>query len=292
MPLSKWQLLTGGAPCVQLVIHDLPISAAFRYAIYTHDFIMVRAFPVVGAPPSLPSFAPLSTAAAALEAVEPAFLGGLRGASADLSTLRHGEDATRAEANSALRTAGADLGSRSSAHQDGRAQLEVSIGHMVLAVADAIPAGGLTQAHADDADSAGATAREESLPMISEPIRRAGDALLEGWEDAWRRWKPLEHPVVAGALAPGGGDGGGDEDGEKCPNSSTALNVTDAEVQADSHMATLFVNDAVPQCLLWALHRRELLTYTVQDGQVPGVRLTPPPPPLAPRPFPPLTTYL
>lgn len=267
---------------VQVVIQGLPISAAFRYAIYTDDFIMVRAFPIVGVPPSLPPSALPATAAAALTAVDPAAIRTLRGASAGpFGTPQHGGSATLADAIEVLRTASADSGSRSSVHQDNGAQPEVSGGHMHIVAADSRPASDLTRPHDTDADSAAAMVSKESLPAIPAPIRRTGDVLLARFEDAWRRWKPLECPDMAGALRgrPGahawGGDGGGDEDGAQCPNSSAALNVSDAEVQADSHMATLFMNDAVPQCLLWALHRRDLLRYTVQDGDVPGVRCHP-----------------
>ena len=108
----------------------------------------------------------------------------------------------------------------------------------------------------------------------TESIRLVGSALVSLFDAAWLRWQP---PQADSAVSAAGRGISGHawplgENGQRCPDSTAPLEVSDAEIAADSHMATLFVNDAVPQCLLWALHRRSLLHYTVKDGELPGVR--------------------
>lgn len=216
---------------LQVVIRGLPISAAFRYAIYTHDFIVVRAFPIVGASPAH-SFLPAAP----------------RGAAGRPQAQLQGDES-------------------SSGAMSGVKVLSAAAG------AQATDAGG-RRLHAEiDGDHEGgegsSTAAADANAALETPLRSAGDALAASWGAAWRRWQPLESAAVADTLAGGVEVEGG---GQKCPASSSRLNVSDAEMGADSHMATLFMNDAVPQCLLWALHRRGLLHVTVQDGDVPGVR--------------------
>lgn len=60
--------------------------------------------------------------------------------------------------------------------------------------------------------------------------------------------------------------------GLRCPYETQALQVSDAEILADRHMATAFVSDAVLQCFLWALHREGKLRAEIRDGDIPNVR--------------------
>eukprot|EP00892_Ulva_mutabilis_P006037 jgi/Ulvmu1/3805/UM018_0015.1 len=214
-----------------VVIRGLPISAAFQYGIYTHGFLMVRAFPTVGTP--------------AMQRPLPA-------AALSHAATAHAQGSSSAGAASAQ-------------------QLVQQAGTSAVAVGAA--------AWTDEGLVHGADGERLAAALHEDPLKRVGHTMVTLFNAAWQQWLPsqqlqLGSPASAGSLLAAGdgmqpvGDGG-----QRCPSSTVPLNVSNADIASDSHMATLFVNDAVPQCLLWALHKEALLHYTVKDGEVPGVRL-------------------
>jgi hypothetical protein len=61
----------------------------------------------------------------------------------------------------------------------------------------------------------------------------------------------------------------------QCTAKSSRLEISDAEVLKDHHMMTVFVSDAVLQCLLWGLYEQGKLSQFIKDGDIPNVRLFP-----------------
>jgi hypothetical protein len=57
----------------------------------------------------------------------------------------------------------------------------------------------------------------------------------------------------------------------RCPAKSSKLEISDEEILEDDHMATVFVSDAVLQCLLWGLYEQGKLSTLLKDGDIPNV---------------------
>lgn len=214
---------------LQISISGLPMDAAFRYALYTHGFILVSAFPTIGRRSDSPaSQAPNFSRPAHLRPASPEPLP----ASQQMKTLSH----ALATANSASQVAAVE--------SDSEASLQ-------LRSADLHPSGLI-----------GVTPDAEQWRLAAHSLSKAflGRG-LDGFPTV-----PKTVPHHSSELK------AVDFLQETCPTSSSSLNITDDGVLADTHMATAYVNDALPQCLLWGLHKKGLLQYCVRDGDVPGVR--------------------
>ena len=204
------------------------MDAAFRYALYTHGFILVSAFPTIGRRSDSPaSGVPKFLRPTNIRPMRPEQLAAsqqIKALSDDTTTVNPAAQVDAAESESVasleLRSAG-------------------------------LPSAGITRGMPEAAQW------EQTAHSLSQVFLSRG---VDGFPTLSNTG-----PHDSSALAL-------DFLQETCPTSSSALNITDASVLADTHMATAYVNDALPQCLLWGLHKKGLLQYCVRDGDVPGVR--------------------
>jgi hypothetical protein len=210
------------------------MDAAFRYALYTHGFILVSAFPTIGQRADSPSSgAPKFVHPAHLSPINLPFLSAQQQLQADENDVSVYDVALRGT------TADSD---------------PVTSGHLSSSI---------------QAGFADGISEDEQLKLaasaLSHAILRRG---LHGFPKAPELVSHGKGESNAGVQVSAVLQ-------ETCPTSSSPLNITDESVLADTHMATAYVNDALPQCLLWGLNQKGLLQYCVRDGDVPGVRLIP-----------------
>eukprot|EP00878_Enallax_costatus_P011356 GHUV01011859.1.p1 GENE.GHUV01011859.1~~GHUV01011859.1.p1 ORF type:complete len:290 (+),score=78.37 GHUV01011859.1:204-1073(+) len=58
-----------------------------------------------------------------------------------------------------------------------------------------------------------------------------------------------------------------------CPFPAGELPLTPAEIGGDANMFSLYIHEAIPNCILWGLYNAGALHQTVQDGSIPQLRL-------------------
>jgi hypothetical protein len=212
-----WSLL-------QVNISGLPMDASFQYALYTHGFILVSAFPTIGRRADSP-------ASTASKFVQPDNLlpteSLLTSTSQQLRTMEGGSMLSKATLGTAA----------SGEPRDAASHLSMTEG---LSEEERLKFAGETLAQAFI--GRGLAGFPRILPRAPEEKSRSNAV----------------HEVSALMQ-------------ETCPAGTSALNMTDADVLRDDHMATAYVNDALPQCLLWGLYKQGLLQYCVKDGDIPGV---------------------
>lgn len=58
-----------------------------------------------------------------------------------------------------------------------------------------------------------------------------------------------------------------------CPFPASPLPLTPAEIGGDGNMFSMYIHEAIPNCILWGLFNAGALHTTVQDGNIPQLRL-------------------
>lgn len=58
-----------------------------------------------------------------------------------------------------------------------------------------------------------------------------------------------------------------------CPFPASDLPLSPAEIGGDANMFSLYIHEAIPNCILWGLFNTGALHQTVQDGNIPQLRL-------------------
>lgn len=58
-----------------------------------------------------------------------------------------------------------------------------------------------------------------------------------------------------------------------CPFPATPLSISPAEVGGDGHMFSIYLHENIFNCVTWGLYRAGVLRSTVQDGDIPQLRL-------------------
>jgi hypothetical protein len=58
-----------------------------------------------------------------------------------------------------------------------------------------------------------------------------------------------------------------------CPFPAGPLPLTPAEIGGDSSMFSAYLHEAIPNCIFWGLFKSGALRTTVQDGNIPQLRL-------------------
>lgn len=196
---------------MQINISGLPMDAAFKYALYTHGFILVSAFPTIGRRADSPS------------STHPTFA---------------------------------------------RPSQLMPVGSQALATMHKLRT-------ATEQRDFSTTRWPELLdnPSEEEQLQAVAQIFMNAFYGQGMQGFPTYAPIVSGdrSISSAALHASAILQ-DSCPTSSTPLNITDESVLADTHMATAYVNDAVPQCLLWGLNQKGLLQYCVRDGDVPGVR--------------------
>jgi hypothetical protein len=254
----------------QVSVVGLPFSASFKYALYTHGYIRILAFPSVGAQPEHRSIAPLQRPASCGAAADTLREGcGRRSGSHLLApsarAVRGSLEELRGNSLRAMDTVLGSFDDRSGAFsRDAPVATAYAVVQEPWTTMPAASRGGAVAESANEGSQDEAV-RRVAFVLAKSMMGRAQVLTLRGL---------ARHPSAVNAWLGSKGAVSGEEGDElsTCPASSSSLNVTDAEILGDSHMVTAFVNDAVPQCLLWALYRQNLLEYTVRDGDVPQVR--------------------